>query len=112
MKTVLVLLLATLGTVCAGDGPASQLVVRQITPQIVQGIKDLAVFNNPGSPREQVSDVAEGVEAWFELQSIPNNPPKRRAAAEFPYNFPKQLYLAQRGFLAMRSVGGEPARYW
>ena len=118
MKTALVLLVATLGTVCAGDGSLSQTVVvsqttvRRITPEIMQGIKDLSVYNNPGSPREQVGDVTDGVDAWFELQRIPNNPAKRQAAADFPYNFPKQLFLAQRGFLAMRSWGGSPLRYW
>jgi len=117
MKTVLVVLVATLGTVCAGDSSISQTVVsqttaRRITPEILQGIKDLAVYNNPGSPREQVSDVTEGVEAWFELQNIPNNPAKRQAAADFPSDFPKQLYLSQRGFLALRNWGGSPPRYW
>lgn len=106
------------GTVCAGDRVVSQTTVvtqtifRQIAPDVVQGIKDLAVYNNPGSPREQVDAITEGVEAYFDLQTIPNNPAKRQAALQFPFNFPKQLYLAQRGFLALRSVGGSEPRYW
>ena len=91
---------------------APQTLVRRISPEVLQGIKDLAVFNNPGSPREQVDAVTEGVEAYFALKRIPNNPAKHQAAVQFPYDFPKQLFLAQRGYLALRSTGGVPPRYW
>ena len=118
MKAVLVLLVAVVGSVYAGDGGVSpspvapQTLVRRISPEVLQGIKDLAVFNNPGSPREQVDAVTEGVEAYFALKRIPNNPAKHQAAVQFPYDFPKQLFLAQRGYLALRSTGGVPPRYW
>ena len=113
MKTIFFLLVAMAGTVFAGEGMSSQSVtVRRISPEVVQGIKDLAVYTYPGRPDQQVTAITEGVEAWFELKTIPNNPAKRQAAMDFPYDFPKQLFLAQRGFLAKTSTGGVLPSYW
>lgn len=94
----------TAGVAFAG----SEVVVRQQTvvsscppapriPQpIMQGIKDLAVLRNPSQPKWQLEAIENGVCAYLALQRIPDNPGKRAAAEEYPFDFPKQLYLAQR----------------
>jgi len=68
----------------------------RIPQPIMQGIKDLAVRRNPSQPKYQMEEVTAGVNAYLALQRIPNNPGKLAAAEEYPFDFPKQLYLAQR----------------
>lgn len=94
--------LALCGTAVAGEGVVTQYTthetfVRRIPREVVFGIQQRAVYNFPSSPSKQSVAVTEGVEAWFELQRVPNNPVKRQAAVDFPYDYPKQLYVAQRG---------------
>jgi hypothetical protein len=68
----------------------------RIPQPIMQGIKDLAVRRNPNFPKCQLDEIEAGVTAYLALQRIPDNPGKRAAAEEYPFDFPKQLYLAQR----------------
>ena len=103
MKALLfIMVLALGGTAVAGEGMVSQVTVsetfvRRIPRGVVLGIQERAAYNFPGSPTKQVVAVTEGVEAYFELLKVPNNPAKRQAADKFPFDYPKQLYLAQRG---------------
>jgi hypothetical protein len=105
MKTFGLLMVLTAGIAFAG----SEVVVRQesvavstcppaphIPQPIMQGIKDLAVSRNPSHPKWQLEEIERGVCAYLALQRIPNNPGKQAAAEEYPFDFPKQLYLAQR----------------
>jgi hypothetical protein len=105
MKTFGLLMVLSVGVAFAG----SEVVVQQqsvivtscppaprIPQPIMQGIKDLAVRRNPNHPKWQLEEVTEGVNAYLALQRVPDNPGKRAAAAEYPFDFPKQLYLAQR----------------
>lgn len=105
MKTFGLLLVLSAGVAFAG----SEVVVRQETvvvtscppapriPQpIMQGIKDLAVRRNPNHPKWQMEEVTNGVNAYLALQRVPNNPGKKAAAEDYPFDFAKQLYLAQR----------------
>ena len=62
----------------------------------MQGIKDLAVRRNPNHPKWQLEEIENGVCAYLALQRVPNNPGKKAAAADYPFDFAKQLYLAQR----------------
>lgn len=92
-------MVAVLATAVAGEGGFSpQGAVRRIPAEVVFCIKEKAMADFPSQPGRQVEAVTEGVEAWFALRQIPNNPAKRRAAEDFPCDYPKQLYLAQRGF--------------
>lgn len=92
-------MVAALATSVAGEGGASsQGAVRRIPAEVVFCIKEKAMADFPSQPGRQVEAVTAGVEAWFALRQIPNNPAKRRAGKEFPCNYPKQLYLSQRGF--------------
>ncbi len=70
----------------------------RIPQRIMQGIKDLAVRRNPGHPDDQMAEVSAGLNAWCSLQRIPNTPEKETAEALYPFDFAKQLYLAQRPF--------------
>jgi len=70
---------------------------RFIPQEVLQGIKDRAVLFNPGHPKAQEQAITAGIEAYFELATVPNNPQKRQAAIDYPFDFPKQLYLARRG---------------
>jgi hypothetical protein len=117
MKTLVALLALSFaaGEAFAGEGmsvSSSYQSVRRIPPDVVLGIKRRAVYQFPSQPDLQVVAIAEGVEAYFELKKVPGNPAKSQAAADFPYNYPKQLYLAQRGFLHAQSVGGSEPSYW
>ena len=67
-----------------------------IPQPIMQGIKDLAVRRNPAHPKCQMEEVTKGVCAYLALQWVPDNPGKKAAAADFPFDYAKQLYLAQR----------------
>ncbi len=57
--------------------------VRRIPAEVVFCIKEKAMADFPSQPGRQVEAVTEGVEAWFALRQIPNNPAKRRAAEDF-----------------------------
>lgn len=81
----------------AVGGPCCQQPPR-IPQPIMQGIKDLAVRRNPSHPDDQMAEVTDGLNAWCALQRIPNTPEKETAAALYPFDFAKQLYLAQRPF--------------
>ena len=79
-------------TCCASPCPPTP----HIPQPIMQGIKDLAVRRNPSQPKWQMEEVTDGVNAYLALRRVPDNPGKRAAAAEYPFDFAKQLYLAQR----------------
>ncbi len=70
----------------------------RIPQPVMQGIKDLAVRRNPSHPDDQMAEVTDGLNAWLSLQRIPNTPEKELAAEKYPFDFAKQLYLAQRPF--------------
>lgn len=70
----------------------------RIPQPIMQGIKDLAVRRNPSHPDDQMAEITDGLNAWCCLQRIPNTPEKEVAAELYPFDFAKQLYLAQRPF--------------
>lgn len=74
---------------CCGDVP-------HIPQPIMQGIKDLAVRQHPTRPKTQMETITADVCAYLKLQTIADNPAKRAAEADFPFDFSKQLYLAQR----------------
>lgn len=106
MKTICLLMALSAGVALAGS---EVVVVKQQTtavvyiapapriPQpIMQGIKDLAVRRNPNHPKWQLEEIEDGVNAYLALQHVPNTPGKRAAAEEYPFDFPKQLFLAQR----------------
>jgi hypothetical protein len=107
MKTIGLLLVLSAGAVWAGTGSIPpngvNLVpyydqVPRIPQPIMQGIKDLAVRVYPSQPKHQTEAISDGVRAYLALQRIPNTPAKERAAEDFPFNYPKQLFLAQRPF--------------
>jgi hypothetical protein len=106
MKTFALLLALSTGIAFAGS---EVVVMKQQTttvvyippapriPQpIMQGIKDLAVRRSPNHPKAQLEQITAGVEAYLALQRVPNNPGKVAAREEYPFDFPKQLFLAQR----------------
>jgi hypothetical protein len=106
MKTICLLLALSASVAFAGS---EVVVVKQqsttvvyippaprIPQPIMQGIKDLAVRRNPNHPKWQTEEITAGVNAYLALQRVPNNPGKVAAAEEYPFDFPKQLYLAQR----------------
>ncbi len=97
-KALGVLLLAAAGTAMAGTGVVGyeEIGVRRIPQPVVQGIKDRVVLFNPSNPCRQVQLITDNVEAYFALQDVPNSAAKRQAAADHPYDFTRQLYLAQR----------------
>lgn len=94
------------GAVFAGSGVVMQETTthgggecwRHVPQRIMQGIKDLAVRRNPSHPDDQMAEVTDGLNAWCALRQIPNTPEKETAAALYPFDFAKQLYLAQRPF--------------
>ena len=105
MKTLCLLMIVSAGTVCAGTGVMMQERVVTVsyyeqTPripyEIMQGIKDLAVRRHPAHPKKQLEAVNDGVNAYLALQLVPNTNAKRVAEEYYPFDFPKQLYLAQR----------------
>lgn len=109
MKTFCLLMVLSAGAAWAGSGVVMQESVSvkvggccqqppRIPQPIMQGIKDLAVRRNPGHPDDQMAEVTNGLNAWCSLQRIPNTPEKETAAALYPFDFAKQLYLAQRPF--------------
>ena len=106
MKTFGILLALSASMAFAGTGVVGQQTVAGIdcespvTPRIpqriVQGIRDLAEVRFPSQPKRQLETIERGVCAYLALQRIPNNPGKRAAAVDHPFDFPAQLYLAQR----------------
>ena len=72
--------------------------VPRIPQPIMQGIKDLAERVYPGRPKDQLRAITDGVNAYLALQRIPNTPAKEQAAEDFPFNYPKQLFLSLRPF--------------
>lgn len=72
--------------------------VPHIPNDVLLGIKKRAELYHPGQPDLQMQVIWIGVEAYLELRRVPNTPAKKQAAEEFPYDYPKQLYLAQRPF--------------
>lgn len=105
MKTIALLMVLSAGAALAGSGVVTQTssvtmvsygYVPRIPQPIMQGIKDLAVQVHPTHPKNQMDAVTAGVNAYLALQAIPDNPGKRAAAEDFPFDFPKQLFLAQR----------------
>ena len=101
MKAFLFCLVFSLGSLMAGEGvlsvTSSSVAPRTIPREVVEGIQKKAVYDFPNQPEQQVEAVTEGIEAYFEWRKIPANPKKTWAAEQFPFNFPKQLYLAMRG---------------
>jgi len=103
MKTFFFCLVLSLGSVMAGDGVVSASLrtsselPRTISRDVVEGIQKKARTDFPNQPEEQVAAVAEGIAAYFQWRKVPANPQKTRAAEQFPFNYPKQLYLAMRG---------------
>jgi hypothetical protein len=109
MKTFCLLLVLSAGAVFAGSGMVVQERSSVTTvayfpraphiPQLImQGIKDLAVRRNPSHPDDQMAEITDGLNGWLTLQRIPNTPEKEIAAELYPFDFAKQLYLAQRPF--------------
>ncbi len=101
MKT-LCILLAMAGISVAGEAVVTTEVStytysRPIPQYVLQGIKDRAVLFYPGQPKSQEQVITDGIEAYFELATVPDNPIKSQAAVDYPFDFPKQLYLARRG---------------
>ena len=107
MKTFGLLMALSAGLAMAGSEvvPVSRQTTGSLTvypqaphiPQpILQGIKDLAVRRPPSQPKAQLEEIEAGVCAYLALKRVPNNPAKEAAAVEYPFDFPKQLYLAQR----------------
>jgi hypothetical protein len=107
MKTIAFLLVLSAGAVFAGSGTVSHgggtMVssydpVPRIPQPIMQGIKDLAERVYPNQPKTQMKAITEGVNAYLSLQRVPHTPAKDKAAEEFPFNYPKQLFLSLRPF--------------
>ena len=106
MKTICLLMALSAGAAFAGSEvvvvkqQATTVVYIPLAPHIpqpiMQGIKDLAVRRNPNHPKSQVEEITAGVNAYIALQRVPDNPGKRAAAEDYPFDFPKQLYLALR----------------
>lgn len=105
MRLTLLVLLICVGPVFAGtsvitrEGAAAVYgEVPHIPGDVLLGIKKRAELYHPGKPDLQTKVIWIGVEAYLELRRVPNTPAKKQAAEEFPYDYPKQLYLAQRPF--------------
>lgn len=103
MKTLGLLLVLSAGSVFAGSSVVMQESSSMRCPElppipqpVMQGIKDLAVRRNPGEPKAQVEEVTRSVGAYLALRHVPDNPGKQAAAEDYPFDFQKQLYLAQR----------------
>jgi hypothetical protein len=99
MKALIFCLVLTAGSLIAGDGVrlASDALPRTIPRDVVLGIQTKAMTDYPNQPQQQVEAVTEGIEAYFALRRVRSNPDKTQAAELYPFNYPKQLYLAIRG---------------
>lgn len=103
MKTFFFCFVLSLGSVIAGESVISTTMttyygtVRSIPREVVEGIQRKALYDFPNQPEQQVEAVTDGIEAYFQWRQVPANPQKTWAAEQFPFNFPKQLYLAMRG---------------
>lgn len=92
------MLVGAAGSVLAGSNEVGQVEsgVRYIPQEVVQGIKDRVVRFHTWNPKLQDRLITENIEAWFALREVPNSAAKRSAAENFPFQYAKQLYLAQR----------------